>query len=53
MMLISSHLYRYLITQSHLVYVAHHTTAVQSDAYCIVSNERGPTYVPRTPEYLV
>ena len=37
MILISSHLCRYLITQSHLVYVAHHTTAVQPNVYCIVA----------------
>ena len=46
MILISSQLCRYLITQSHLVYVAHHTTAVQSDVCCIVTYVRSPKYVP-------
>ena len=46
MILISIHLCRYLITQSHLVYVARHTTAVHSDVYCIVAHVRSLKYVP-------
>ena len=34
------------ITQSHLVYVTDHTTAVQSDVYCIVADVRSPKYIP-------
>ena len=33
---ISSHVRRYLI-QSHLVFVARHSTAIHSDVYCIVA----------------
>ena len=39
---IGSHLCRYLITQSHLVYVALHTTAVQPGVYYVVAYVRSP-----------
>ena len=45
MILFSSYLFPCLITQSHLVYVAHHTTAVQCDVHCIVDYVRSSKYV--------
>ena len=44
MKLIRSHLCRYIITQSRLVYVSHQTTTVQSGVYCIVGLHSDSSY---------